>query len=55
MEAFSSKKIPAAAVGTVDGASLGIKLNSTKLEFQVDALRISYSNSLREILEPWQK
>ena len=55
LEALSSRKVPAAAVGTVEGASLRIKLNSTKLEFQVDALKIGYLNSLREILEPWQK
>lgn len=55
LKSLSSKKVPAAAVGTVDGASLKINLKSTKLEFQVDALKTAYTNSLQEILEPWQK
>jgi phosphoribosylformylglycinamidine (FGAM) synthase-like enzyme len=47
--------IPAAAIGEVHGTSLSLTMPHNEFELSLDRMRVAYENSLREILEPWQK
>jgi phosphoribosylformylglycinamidine synthase len=55
LEVLSKTNVPADVVGTVEGNSLRLGLNTTNLDFSVDTLRAVYVNSIQGILEPWQK
>jgi len=47
--------IPAAAIGEVHGTSLSLTMPHNEFELSLDRMRVAYEDSLREILEPWQK
>jgi phosphoribosylformylglycinamidine synthase len=55
LDALSSQNVPAAVIGRVGGESLQLSLGLNVFDCTVNALRAAYVDSLRRILEPWQK
>lgn len=54
-ETLSTANVPAIVAGTVGGNSLHFGLGHSLLDFSLETLREAYMDSLKGILEPWQK
>jgi phosphoribosylformylglycinamidine synthase len=55
IQSLSNRRIPVANVGRVTGDAMHVKVRSTDLDWNMDALRDAYCNSMQRLLEPWQK
>jgi phosphoribosylformylglycinamidine synthase len=55
LDTLSRYNVPAAFAGTVRDNSLILTTRNNTLDCKLGMLQDAYSNSLREILEPWQK